>query len=319
MGFIGWRGLVDWVFPKSCSLCSRLLVDTEDDCLCNVCRGSLRTMVQSCQRCGAPLPQSPIDPMVAECSSVLGEAWTADRNAEAVAPPAKRAGLATKKKAVASCSFCKNRKFAFEQTWSYCIYSETAMKATRLIKEPRHEALARCIADTIGEWLLEHPTFHANRFDYVVPIPQYWLRRWMHRYNQAEVLAENIARWIECPLQPFALHRCRWTQKQGLKTVAERRINMIDAFGVRNPKAVREKRILLVDDVMTSGATLHDAAKALRSAGAQSVAAVVFARGVNAKLPTERQAQTERRAQSGSPDPQFPPPSKAISSNRKIH
>jgi predicted amidophosphoribosyltransferase len=166
---------------------------------------------------------------------------------------------------------------------SYCVYRDGAVRATRLIKEARYEALARCIGDLLGEWLMAREAFSPIHYDCVIPIPQHWIRRWTHRYNQAEVLAEGIGRRIDRPIEPGWLQRTRWTPKQGLQTIEERRQNMVSVFGVRSEKAVRGKRVLLVDDVMTSGATLQDATRALKEAGAIGVSAVVFARGVSAR------------------------------------
>jgi predicted amidophosphoribosyltransferase len=165
----------------------------------------------------------------------------------------------------------------------YCVYRDGAVRAARLIKEARYEALARCIGDLLGEWLMTREAFSPIHYDCVIPIPQHWMRRWMHRYNQAEVLAEGVARQIGRPVEPGWLQRMRWSRKQGLQTIEERRQNMVRVFGVRTETGVRGKRVLLVDDVMTSGATLQDATRALRAAGAIGVSAVVFARGVSAR------------------------------------
>lgn len=166
---------------------------------------------------------------------------------------------------------------------SYCVYRDGALRATRLIKEARYESLARCIGEILGEWLKAREAFSPIHYDCVIPVPQHWIRRWTHRYNQAEVLAEGVGRRIDRPLETGWLQRTRWTPKQGLQTIEERRQNMVSVFGVRSQKAVRGKRVLLVDDVMTSGATLQDATRALKEAGAIGVSAVVFARGVSAR------------------------------------
>ncbi|OWU66013.1 MAG: hypothetical protein CBB60_001745 [Armatimonadetes bacterium Cent15-Ar3] len=87
------------------------------------------------------------------------------------------------------------------------------------------------------------------------------------------------------------LQRSRWTPKQGMKTIAERLENMHRAFETpqKYSKRIQGKRFLLVDDVMTSGATLDQAAWALKQRGAISVDAVVFARGMGAAKSTALQ------------------------------
>lgn len=207
----------------------------------------------------------------------------------AAGPPAAMQQASSRKRsksrrtAVRNCEFCKTQRFAFDQVMSYCVYRDGAVRATRLMKEARYEALARCIGELLGEWLMAREAFSPIHYDCVIPIPQHWIRRWTHRYNQAEVLAEGVGRRIDRPIEPGWLQRARWTPKQGLQTIEERRQNMVSVFGVRSGKAVRGKRVLLVDDVMTSGATLQDATRALKEAGAIGVSAVVFARGVSAR------------------------------------
>jgi predicted amidophosphoribosyltransferase len=150
------------------------------------------------------------------------------------------------------------------------------------MKEVSGEPLARQVGDALADWLQALPDFSPLHFDAVIPIPQHWFRRITHRHNQAEVLAERIAKAIDQPLRPTWLQRARWTQKQGLKTMSERRVNLAGAFRCPDRKALQGRRLLLVDDVMTSGATLEEAAQTLRLAGAQHIEALVFARGINA-------------------------------------
>lgn len=292
-----WRALVDWIYPKSCGLCSRLLVDTSDDLLCRSCRSELPLIEHACQRCGAPVPDPSWDPLSIDSSSaaieeraVLQEDRVVQaRDAGSLDPSAstKRKNARPRAKAaragVRSCEFCKTQRFAFDQVMSYCVYRDGALRATRLIKESRHEALARCLGEMLGEWLLARDAFSPIHYDCVIPIPQHWIRRWVHRYNQAEVLAEGVGKRIDRPVEPSWLRRIRWAPKQGLRTIEERRKNMGQVFGVRASKQIHGKRVLLVDDVMTSGATLQDATRALKEAGAIGVSAVVFARGVSAR------------------------------------
>jgi predicted amidophosphoribosyltransferase len=271
-----WRSWIDWVYPNACTLCSRLLVHTQEHTLCNACRSEMIPIENACERCGAPLPATAIE-------------TTAQRIDPAHAATSGRHARGRKeKKRPPTCTFCENRKWEFSRVYSYTVYRDASVRAARFMKEPNYEPLTRCIGTIIGNWLASYPLSpHLQLLDFapldlVVPIPQYWIRRFLHRYNQSEVLAEQVAACIGRPMAPFALGRCRWTQKQGMKTIEERRQNMRQVFVVRNRTAIANRRVLLVDDVMTSGATLNDAARALRAAGASSVHAVVFARGVNA-------------------------------------
>jgi len=184
------------------------------------------------------------------------------------------------------CGFCKGQQWDFGRAWSYTIYHSTASRAVRLMKEPHGEPLTRSIGDLLGQWLQSQEAFKPEVYDAIVPIPQHWFRRLTHRYNQATTLGERVAHCLNMHCSESILRRSRWTQKQGMKTISERRENLLEAFEVPKPQGVRYRSFLLIDDVMTSGATLQEAARVLRAAGARRVDAVVFARGVNApKLP----------------------------------
>jgi len=132
----------------------------------------------------------------------------------------------------------------------------------------------------VGQWLASLEHFDKQRYDFVVPIPQHWFRRVIVRYNQAEVLAENVARELKIPIRRNWLHRTRLTDKQGTKTIVERRTGVTNSFGCKLASELKSAKILVVDDIVTSGATAHEAAAALRKAGAAQVDIAAFARGV---------------------------------------
>jgi ComF family protein len=112
----------------------------------------------------------------------------------------------------------------------------------------------------------------------VVPVPLHWWRRWQRGYNQSETLAWALARCLGVPCQPRWLRRNRNTPFQTAQTAAGRKSNVAGAFAVRSPAKLKGKAVLLVDDVMTTGSTANEAARALRGAGAASVAVAVLAR-----------------------------------------
>jgi len=113
--------------------------------------------------------------------------------------------------------------------------------------------------------------------DAIVPVPIHWTR-WIKRgYNQAELLARPLARRMQIPiLSP--LRRKRTTRSQVSLTVSERRKNLAGAFSIRDRSLVADKRVLLVDDVLTTGATIGYCSRLLRDAGARSVTVVTLAR-----------------------------------------
>ncbi|MCH8858104.1 MAG: ComF family protein [Proteobacteria bacterium] len=121
--------------------------------------------------------------------------------------------------------------------------------------------------------------------DLVVPVPLHRWRLWRRRYNQAAVLAKGLARLSGKPFAPLLLERTRPTPSQGAMPSAKaRRRNVLGAFRVPPAKRglLKERNVLLVDDVFTTGATLDACARALKRAGAARVDALTLARVVRA-------------------------------------
>jgi ComF family protein len=114
--------------------------------------------------------------------------------------------------------------------------------------------------------------------DAVVPVPLHPSRLAERGYNQAALLAVEVARELDAALWPRALRRIRHTAQQARLDRAARRDNVAGAFAARTPRAIAGRRLLLVDDVCTTGATLAACAEALHAAGAAEVVSLVVAR-----------------------------------------
>lgn len=114
--------------------------------------------------------------------------------------------------------------------------------------------------------------------DALLPVPLHPLRLLSRKYNQAALLAEGIAALSGVPSDPFVLKRLRSTAKQGHFSRRERFANVKGAFGVSEKKDVKGGIFVLIDDVMTSGATAEGCAAALRKAGAKEVRVLTLAR-----------------------------------------
>jgi len=176
------------------------------------------------------------------------------------------------------CALCRSGLRAFDAAYSFGSYGGSLRELIHLLKYQGMQPLAR----PLGAYLLRSlPRDEA--FDAIVPVPLHWWRRWNRGFNQSELLARALSRSTGIPVRD-ALRRTRPTASQaGLSNTARRR-NMVQAFRCRREIAVRGKRILLVDDVMTSGATANACASALLAAGAASVDVLVAARVPDPRL-----------------------------------
>ncbi len=116
-----------------------------------------------------------------------------------------------------------------------------------------------------------------RRIDAITPVPLHWFRTWQRGYNQAAILSRLIAKQLQVNcITP--LRRIRYTRQQARMDLTQRRKNVHGAFAVANRKAVVNQRLLLVDDVFTTGATLAAATAVLLDAGAASVSVLTIAR-----------------------------------------
>jgi ComF family protein len=144
------------------------------------------------------------------------------------------------------------------------------------MKQGRDNSLALALAELI--WRQCGSRLESLQPDVVVPVPMHWRRRWVHGTNSAELLAERLARRLCVPLATGLLRRTRHTAPQFSLPPSERPANVRGAFAVRPGHHLREARVLVVDDILTTCSTCSAVARALKRSGARHVAVVVAAR-----------------------------------------
>ncbi|MCF7855575.1 MAG: ComF family protein [Candidatus Pacebacteria bacterium] len=136
-----------------------------------------------------------------------------------------------------------------------------------------------CLAAVFGRHMrAPWESFGVAKPDLIVPVPAHWWRETVRGYNQSALLAKQVARSWAIPVRPL-LRRRRWTRKQAMLGVEQRRRNMKNVFMARRNADLTGTRILLIDDVMTTGATLESATAALIDAGADNITVMTLARG----------------------------------------
>jgi ComF family protein len=143
------------------------------------------------------------------------------------------------------------------------------------------------LAPMMGRWMARAGNALLTEADALVPVPLHWRRLWARRFNQSALLAFAIAKESGVAVAENALKRVKATAQQIGLSQAERALNVQGAFRVpeQGRPAVAGRRLVLVDDVLTSGATTDTCARALLRAGARSVEVLVFARVVDAVRP----------------------------------
>jgi ComF family protein len=180
------------------------------------------------------------------------------------------------------CAACREAPPVFERARAALRYDTQSRRLLLPFKHADRTEIARTLVPQMaraGAMLL-------RQADVLVPVPLHRRRLFLRRYNQAAILAQGLARISRKPTLPDALVRRRATASLGAKSAAERATEVADAFAVRGSRVVRlaGRRVLLIDDVMTSGATANACALALLAAGATAVDVLVAARVPDPRL-----------------------------------
>ncbi len=170
------------------------------------------------------------------------------------------------------CALCRSGLRGFDRAASFGFYEGTLRSLIHLFKYSE----MRPLAGTLSKLLRRALPVDA-RYDAVVPVPMHWRRRWSRGFNQAELLARGVSKDRRIPLLN-ALRRTKATVNQAGLTSAARHRNIAGAFQPRAGVDLSGKRILLIDDVFTTGATASACAAALKRAGAKNVSLLTVAR-----------------------------------------
>ena len=174
------------------------------------------------------------------------------------------------------CGACRAHKPAYERARAAADFRGTLQEQIHAFKYHHALWMKQDLCDLLEGSV--HAHFIAAAIDVVLPVPLFSTRQRERSYNQAALLAEELARRIDRRFDEQSLVRLRETETQTHFNAVKRRENMSGAFSVVRPEWVRHRCVLLVDDVMTTGATLHECAKALKQAGARVVWALTVAR-----------------------------------------
>lgn len=183
------------------------------------------------------------------------------------------------------CAACLARPYAFGRARAACVYDEASRGLILRFKHGDHQPYAPLFA----RWISRAAAPLLAETDAVAPVPLHPLRLLSRRFNQSAEIARPLARLSGRDYLPDALVRLSHTASQGGKSARGRRLNVRKAFAVTEAGArrVRGRRILLFDDVLTTGATAEVCARALLEAGARAVDLAVIARVRRAReLPT---------------------------------
>jgi ComF family protein len=159
-----------------------------------------------------------------------------------------------------------------------CLYEGTAKNCIHLLKYNSRLKLAAPLGKLMFDFVNKNMDY--EDFDMIVPVPLHSSRLRERGFNQAEVLSRKLSGYTKHPVCTNVLKRTKPTLSQTGLSKTKRFTNLQGAFKITKDAFVSGKKVLLVDDVFTTGSTVNEAAKALLKAGAESVDALVLARGI---------------------------------------
>jgi ComF family protein len=229
-----------------------------------------------CPGCDAPLATGHAGEFCATCAAALP--WLREPFC-AVCGDAFRVAAAPDGDTFADriCVRCRTTHPAFELARAAFRYDVPVRRAIHHLKFDGWRSLGRGLSVLMGEALSRDPGFFTG-IDLVLPVPLYPARLRERGFNQAEELGRGLAVLIGAPMPPGLLERVVATPPQVGLSRSERLETLAGAFSCPDPGVFTDRTVLLVDDVMTTGATAHACAKAVRKAGARAVRVAVLAR-----------------------------------------
>jgi competence protein ComFC len=236
-----YDGLLNLIYPETCFLCSVPVVRQQDCGICDNCWQkviSYKILPPRCSSCGLPF-------------------YSFEENSDHL------------------CGNCIKEMPPYAGARSFGHYSAEMSRVIQELKFGGRQNLVGLLAPLLADAFFD--TWSRGEVDLIVPIPLHPKRKRDRGYNQAELLAVSLSRLIAIPYCK-ALQRIRSTLPQVGLTNSQRLENVRKAFRCYRPQHIFKRRILLIDDVMTTGATVESAAQVLVDAGAWRVSVLTVAR-----------------------------------------
>ncbi|APZ90789.1 ComF family protein [Fuerstiella marisgermanici] len=237
---------LDVVFPWSCLLChstaDRVTNAAGGSAFCQTCRNALSPeLPYTCDRCGAE----------------VGPFVTTDNG----------------------CVHCRGKPIRFDSLSCLGMYDESLRHAILSAKW----SFSTVMLESLTDLLTDNRGAQLRDFDpeIIIPIPQGWAARLTRRFNSAAIVAAALSRSLKVKSDLHVLRRSRNTRPQKRVSIQQRFENQKDGFRIRDAHMIAGKRVLLVDDVVTTGATCSEAARLLKANGATACRVAVLARVLN--------------------------------------
>ncbi len=242
------RIVLDWLYPPRCRFCKERIFGRDEECFCAPCRRKIRLVSHPlCVRCGRPFVDG------------AGEDHL--------------------------CGACILRAPYFHKARAWACYpreeseDHPLREVLQRFKYGRKVSLGKPLGRLMARGCFD--SWRAVSFDTIIPVPLHRKRLRWRGFNQAVLLARQVGRLWQVPVDPMILLRLKETPPQTQLSEEERRKNVRGVFSLNPEKALKGKVLLLVDDVYTTGATVNECSRILMRAGAREVHVLTLARTVS--------------------------------------
>jgi len=173
------------------------------------------------------------------------------------------------------CAKCRPKTICYDEGYSAHQYTGVVKELIHLFKYRKRQYLGHFLGGSLLDCVRERGDL--SGYDAIVPVPLHWRRQWSRGFNQATDLGKALSNGFGIPIMKRNLRRVLNTRPQVRIEPKEREDNIKNAFRVRRPGKVAGKKLVLLDDVITTGATLNECARVLKMAGALKVTIVTLA------------------------------------------
>jgi ComF family protein len=250
-----YQSFLDAIFPRRCLICGAFEDSEHSDgrvgfdaltsitapCFCGSCRQDLRPIISPfCSKCGRPFVSREGD------NHVCGECLVEQRH--------------------------------FRKARSFGVYDGALMEAIHRLKYGKHTSLSQPLSALVRETFFQ--CWDRTTVDLLVPVPLHVKRLRQRGFNQSHLLIKGWAKREGISFDGLTLWRSRWTEPQTELSRKERKKNIKGAFQIKHPERIKGKKIVLVDDVYTTGSTVNECARVLMKAGAVTVDVLTLARAI---------------------------------------
>ncbi len=240
------EAFINIVWPRNCHICSRIIngqANAFDKYICTNCFADMKkTSMTSCQLCGTSLDKNTAHTRVL-------------------------------------CAYCEKHPPDYQKFISCYQYEGAARKLIHEFKYKDRPYLAKTIIKLITNCLSEYTRDTFKMIDYLTAIPLHPARLREREFNQSQLIAQELSQQIQKPLI-HALKKIKHTKSQTALNRIERFLNLKDSFAFNEKTCVKNKNILIIDDVVTTSATVREAASLLKKSGARNISVLTFAKGL---------------------------------------